>query len=303
MSTAPKWKDIPKYPVISGVAFIAIVVTLTWWSGANISPLFETAEIRRGQLWRLVTSIFPHLDILHLVFNLYWLWIFGTIAERVYGHLRTALLIFLLALGSNSVDFALASGGVGLSGVGYGLFGLLYVLSQYDERFQDTLDRSIVNLFVLWFFFCIFMTVIHVFNVANVAHAGGAALGLLIGYAIVLPKRRVLFIAGTAALILLGLCGSTFARPFVNLSGRGGYEEGKWGYDALVLDRNREALRWLRDAVRYQPKIAAYWFNLGIAYERLNHRSDSVTAYKRAYQLNPWDSSYAEAAGRQAEGK
>jgi membrane associated rhomboid family serine protease len=303
MSTAPKWKDIPKYPVISGVAFIAIVVTLTWWTGANISPLFETAEIRRGQLWRLVTSIFPHLDILHLVFNLYWLWILGTIAERVYGHLRTALLIFLLAVGSNSLDFAVASGGVGLSGVGYGLFGLLYVLSKYDERFKDTLDSSIVNLFVLWFFFCIFMTAIHVFNVANVAHAGGAALGLLIGYAIVLPKRRVLFIAGTAALILLGLCGSTFARPFVNLSSRGGYEEGKWGYDALVLNQNREALRWLRDAVRYQPKIAAYWFNLGIAHERLNNRSDSVTAYKRAYELNPWDSSYAEAAGRKAEAK
>jgi membrane associated rhomboid family serine protease len=303
MSTAPKWKDIPKYPVISGVAFIAIVVTLTWWSGANISPLFETAEIRRGQLWRLVTSIFPHLDILHLVFNLYWLWILGTIAERVYGHLRTALLIFLLAVGSNSLDFALASGGVGLSGVGYGLFGLLYVLSKYDERFKDSLDSSIVNLFVLWFFFCIFMTVIHVFNVANVAHAGGAALGLLIGYAIVLPKRRVLLIAGTAALILLGLCGSTFARPFVNLSSRGGYEEGKWGYDALALNQDREALGWLRDAVRYQPKISAYWFNLGIAYERLNNRSDSVTAYKRAYQLNPWDSSYAEAAGRKAEAK
>jgi membrane associated rhomboid family serine protease len=303
MPSVPAWKDIPKYPVISSVAFIAIGVTLAWWMGANISQLFETAGIRRGQLWRLITSIFPHLDILHLVFNLYWLWVLGTFVERIYGHVRTALLILLLAIGSNSFDFALAAGGVGLSGVGYGLFGLLYVLSQHDERFKDSLDTSVVNIFVLWFFFCIFMTAIHVFNVANVAHAAGAALGLLMGYVIVFPKKRVLFGMGTAALILLGLCGSTFVRPFVNLSSKGGYEEGEWGYAALVSNQNREALRWLRDAVRYQPKIASYWFNLGIAYERLNNNSASISAYKRAYELDPWNSSYAEAAGRKAEAK
>src|SRR5215472_11131092 len=173
MPSVPRWKEIPNYPVIFGVGLLAAGVTIAWWLGANISPLFENAEIRRGQLWRLVTSVLPHLDILHLAFNLYWLWVLGTTIERVYGHLRTALLILLFAIGSSSFDFAFAQGGVGLSGVGYGLFGLLYVLSQHDERFKESLDRRTVNLFIGWLFICTLATVTHVFKVANVAHAAG----------------------------------------------------------------------------------------------------------------------------------
>jgi membrane associated rhomboid family serine protease len=298
MSNVPRWKEIPRYPVISCIAVLAVGVTIAWWTGRNISPLFENAEIRRGQLWRFVTSIFPHLDILHLAFNLYWLWVLGTTVERVYGHLKTVLLILLFAIGSSSLDFAFAQGGVGLSGVGYGLFGLLYVLSQHDERFKESLDKRTVNLFVGWFFICILTTVTHLFNVANVAHAAGAALGLLLGYAIVLPGRRTLIAGSIAALVLFGLCAATFARPFINLSSQGGYEEGKWGYDALIANRNQEAVQWCRDATRYQPKVSSFWFNLGIGYQRLNDQAAASSAYQRAYKLEPNNPKYAEAVGK-----
>jgi len=138
---------------------------------------------------------------------------------------------------------------VGLSGVGYGLFGLLYVLSKHDERFKDSLDKRTVNLFVGWFFICILTTVTHVFNVADIAHATSAVVGLLLGYSIVLLGRRSLIAGSIAALVLFGFFGSTIGRPFINFSSQGGYEEGKWGYDALVAGRNQEAARWLRDAV------------------------------------------------------
>jgi GlpG protein len=281
--------------VISGIALLAVGVTIAWWSGTNISSLFENAEIRRGQLWRLATNVFPHLDIFHLAFNLYWLWVLGTTVERIYGHLRTALLILLFAIGSGSLDFAFAQGGVGLSGVGYGLFGLLYVLSRHDDRFKESLDQRTVNLFVGWFFICLLTTVAHVWNVANIAHASGALLGLLLGYAIVLPSRRVPIAGSIAALILFGIVGSTVGRPFINFSSYGGYEEGKWGYDALIANRNQDAVRWLRDAVKYQPEVPSYWFNLGIAYERLNNESAAISAYQRAYELRPSDPKYAEA--------
>ena len=51
---------------------------------------------------------------------------------------------------------------------------------------------------------------------------------------------------------------------------RGGYEEGQWGYDAIVANRNQEAIRWYREAVRYQQKVSSFWFNLDIAYQRSN---------------------------------
>src|SRR5258707_5633755 len=111
MPSVPGWKEIPKYPVISGIALLAVGVTIAWWAGTNISSLFESAEIRRGQLWRFATSVLPHLDILHLAFNLYWLLLLGTTVERVYGHFRTLLLILLLAIGSGAFDFAFARRG------------------------------------------------------------------------------------------------------------------------------------------------------------------------------------------------
>ena len=68
----------------------------------------------------------------------------------------------------------------------------------------------------------------------------------------------------------------------VNLSGKAGYEEGRWGYDALMAHRNQEAVRWLRDAVVYQPKSATYWYDLGFAYQSLGDMPAAATAYRKA---------------------
>jgi membrane associated rhomboid family serine protease len=217
-----KWTDIPKYPVIAAVSIVAIGVTVAWYSGVNISFLVESAEIRRGQFWRLLTTIFPHLGILHLVFNLYWLWILGTVVERVFGHSKTILLFALFAIGSNSLDFAFDRGGVGLSGVGYALFGLLWVLSERDERFQGAIDKRTIDLCIGSFFICIFTTLTHILVVANVAHAAGAVIAVLVRFAIANPARRLAYGASVFTLVLFGLWGSTLGRPLVNLSGKVG---------------------------------------------------------------------------------
>ncbi|HZR29086.1 MAG TPA: rhomboid family intramembrane serine protease [Terriglobales bacterium] len=74
MRRPPQLTEFYRYPVIAGTSLIAIVVTLAWWAKLiDASLLFETAMIRRGELWLLVTSIFPHLGLLHLIFNIYWL--------------------------------------------------------------------------------------------------------------------------------------------------------------------------------------------------------------------------------------
>ena len=292
MRDVPSWKDFPRYPVVAGTVALAVGITVAWWLKADVSVVFSTAEIRRGQLWRLLTSVFPHTDLLHLIFNLYWLWVFGTLIERVYGHARTFLLFILLGVGSNAFEFALASGGVGLSGIGYGLFGLLWMLSRRDDRFRDDMDQQTINIFIGWFFFCIITTIAHIMPVANVAHGAGALLGILTGMAITSPRQRLLVSTGLAALVALGLWGATYGRPLVNLSRYGGYEEGKWGYDALLANHNQEAVRWLRDAVRMQPQAPQYWFDLGIAYHRLGNVPAAKAAYQRAHQLKPDDPTY-----------
>lgn len=287
MRPPPKLADFPRYPVVGGTALLAVAVTAAWWLGkVDVSPLFETAMIRRGELWRLLTSVFPHAGILHLAFNVYWLWVFGTLVEEVYGHLKTAALLLLFAIGPNALEFAFANGGIGLSGVGYGLFGLLWILSLYDQRFRGAIDRRTVELFIAWFFLCIVATVTGFMRIGNIAHGTGAVLGILTGYALALPQRRTVAAAGIGGILVFSLWASTLGRPRVNLSGSAGYEEGQWGYEALVAHRYPEAVRWFRDAVAYQPKNPAYWHDLGIAYFALSDRSSALAAYRKAADLN-----------------
>jgi membrane associated rhomboid family serine protease len=293
MPPPPRWSEFPRYPVIAGTILIAVAVTIAWWAKYDVSIVFATAEIRRGQLWRLFTTIFPHLDLLHLVFNVYWLWVLGSLLEGVFGHAKTAALLVLFAVGSSSFEFAFAQTGVGLSGVGYGFFGLLWVLSRRDERFRGSMDQRTVTVFVVWFFFCLATTLLHIFVVANVAHGAGAILGILAGFAITMPSRRPLFASAVAALVAFGLWGSTYGRPLVNLSGKAGFEEGQWGYAALVANHNEEAVRWLRDATAQQPKSPELWIDLAIAYHRLGNIPAATAAYNEAHKLKPDDPAFA----------
>jgi len=285
MRPPPKLTESLRYPIVAGTALLAIGVTVAWWSKIDISPLFESAMIRRGELWRLVTSIFPHAGFLHLAFNVYWLWIFGTLLEETLGHFKTAALILFFAIGSGAWEFALGSGGIGLSGVGYGLFGLLWMLSRYDERFKEAIDAKTVQLFVGWFFFCIIATYTGIMPVANIAHGAGAVLGILTGLAITRVDSRALFAAGLGAVLVAGLWGATLGRPRINLSKGGGYEEAKWGYDALMAHQNDQAVRWFRDAVTYQPKMPDFWYDLAFAYQRSGNMRDAFAGYRQAANL------------------
>jgi membrane associated rhomboid family serine protease len=296
MRRPPPLSNVMKYPVVGITIALATVVTLASWSGkVDVTPLFETIDIRRGQLWRLVTSALPHGDILHLVFNLYWTWVFGTLIEEIFGHLKTLAIFLLLAVIANGAEYAILSGGIGLSGIVYGLFGLLWVLSRRDQKFAEVIDQKTAGLFVVWFFFCIFLTVSGT-PIANIAHGMGAVAGAILGWTVSAPSRRF---AGSAALTVLlaaTLVGSTLARPWINLSTYRGYDEAKLGYDDLMANRNAEALQWYRDAVRMQPKMASFWFNIGIAYDRVNQHSNAMAAYKQAHDLEPSNATYQAAA-------
>jgi len=292
MRVPPKLADFPRYPVVAGTALLAIAVTLAGWANVDMSPLFETAMIRRGEVWRLVTSMLPHGGTLHLVFNIYWLWVFGTLIEETYGHFKTAALILLFAFGSGAWEFALASGGIGLSGVGYGLFGMLWMLSRHDERFRDAIDPKTVQLFIIWFFLCIITTVTKIMPVANIAHGTGAILGILIGLAMTRRKNRLLITAGISAILVLGLWGATLGRPRINLSTTAGDEEQQWGYEFLRANKNKEALSWLRDSVVYQPKNALFRYDLSVAQHRLGDDRAALASCRTAAEQGDLDAQY-----------
>ena len=148
---------------------MAVLATLRWWSGANIDRFLFHDEIWLREPCGVAPTLF-HVDLIHLIFNVYWLWVFGSQVEQTFGSGRTLGIYLLFAIGSGMAQVAFLAGGVDLSGVGYGLFGLLWILSPKDPRFWNVVDRPTVQLFIGWFFLCIALTAAGVWNVANVAH-------------------------------------------------------------------------------------------------------------------------------------
>jgi membrane associated rhomboid family serine protease len=256
MRAPPPLVELPRFPVTAGTALLAIGATLAFWQkdgGGLMAPLTEDAHIVIGEYWRLVTSILLHAGVFHLVFNVYWLWVFGTLLEEAFGHAATLGMIVLFAAGSGAAEYALFRGGVGLSGVGYGFFALIWVLSRTDRRYRDVIDRNTINLFVMWFFICIAADALGLMRIANVAHAVGAGLGALVGAAIGMPKRRVPAIAGLVAAVVLCVGGAVAWRPWVNFDKYRGLDEYHLGRAMQDAGRPAEALKLYDAAVRLRP--------------------------------------------------
>ena len=106
-------------------------------------------------------------------------------------------IVLLFAAGSSAADYAVSFGGIGLSGVIYGLFGLLWVLSRYNPD-RGAVDPNTDVVFTAWFFLCIVLTYTGSMNVANVAHGAGTAWAAPWSMAIARRRQRLLWGAALA---------------------------------------------------------------------------------------------------------
>lgn len=177
------------------------------------------------------------------------------------------------------------------------MFGLLWVLSRRDERFRDAVDSETVGLFVVWFFLCIALTVGEVWAVGNVAHGMGAVQGILLGVAIAAGRGKALALTGLAGLVLATFAAATVGRPIMNLSDGAGEDLAYVRYIELVADGDERAAALYERAVRFNNRNPVWWYNLGIAYERLGRTNDATGAFRRAAELEPDSADYREMFG------
>ena len=121
---------------------VTVVVSLTCnFAGEPGQQLFELLLLNKplvaaGELWRLVTVTLTHAPIqvmpLHLLFNMYFLYLAGPFVERLYGRWTFLLMYVVFAIGGSLTSFALTSPpdsplAVGASGAIYGVL-LAYAL-------------------------------------------------------------------------------------------------------------------------------------------------------------------------------
>lgn len=135
-----------------------------------------------GEVWRLFTGMFVHANIAHIVGNMLFLFIYGLRAEDLFDVKEYLLIYFLsgLAGGLLTLFFWPGTLSVGASGA---IFGMIGACTVYLRR---AIGQSIIT--ALMFVFFLFALNLGP-NVNYLAHLGGLAVGLLIGYVLAATRK------------------------------------------------------------------------------------------------------------------
>ncbi len=147
--------------------------------GAKSNP-----NILVGQYWRLVTPIFLHIGIIHLLFNSYALNLFGREVEQLFGSLRFAIIYFLAGIAGSMLSFAFSpSVSAGASGAIFGIIGAMAAfLIRNRETFGETGRqhlRSLGAMIVLNLVLGVTLA-----GIDNFGHVGGLVTGAILGFAL-----------------------------------------------------------------------------------------------------------------------
>lgn len=161
------------------------------------------ADVQRGQVWRLVTPAFIHFGPMHLIFNSWLMYVLGAQIEDRRGTRLFALFVLVAAVLSNVAQAVVmqwmhhAASFGGMSGVGYAVFGFLWMKVKFEPAAGYQLDRVNVIILMAWLVLCIlreyppFDVMLSMLpNAANTAHVVGLLVGIAAGYAPLLLKRH-----------------------------------------------------------------------------------------------------------------
>eukprot|EP01090_Pellita_catalonica_P023754 TRINITY_DN9955_c0_g1_i1.p1 TRINITY_DN9955_c0_g1~~TRINITY_DN9955_c0_g1_i1.p1 ORF type:complete len:379 (-),score=38.49 TRINITY_DN9955_c0_g1_i1:362-1459(-) len=149
------------------------------WMGAKDTELIR----EENEWWRLVTPIFLHAGLLHILFNLlFQLQCFQL--ERLVGTIRMAILYIFCGIAGNlgSCIFLPELISVGASGA---LFGMIGVMVIDNVRNWSTLKGPFCNLFMLAIMIAISIFIGLLPYVDNFSHIGGLLCGLVLGIVLV----------------------------------------------------------------------------------------------------------------------
>jgi rhomboid protease GluP len=199
------------FTIIFLVANIFVFLLMTLYGGSENPETLRAfgakfnSLINEGQWWRFVTPVFMHIGPVHLIFNMYGLWMLGPYVERLYGSAKFVVFWVVSGIAGVAASYltvvrpgmhdgplgsflfrSLDGPSAGASGALFGLIGVLFVFGiKFRHELPDGFKRAfgtgmlptiLINLFIGYVFPFI----------DNAAHLGGlacgAALALVVGY-------------------------------------------------------------------------------------------------------------------------
>lgn len=145
--------------------------------GAKVNYLI----LENREWWRSVTHMFLHGGIIHLLFNMYALYLIGPSVEKILGSVKFIITYLFLGIGACIFSMQFTNGfSVGASGAIFGLLGIVFVIAYLNknnghksrEVFKNILMIILLNLFIGF----------SSTGIDNAAHIGGLIVGIGIGY-------------------------------------------------------------------------------------------------------------------------
>ncbi len=141
----------------------------------------------QGRWWTLITAIYLHGNLLHILFNMLWIYQLGPAVENLYGRARFVVIFTVAGVAGFLVsDYLIGVPTIGASG---SIFGLLGAMVAYGRKRGGTFGAMVLRQYGQWavllFIMSFFMS-----GVNNFAHAGGFVGGLVAGLVLSFEDQR-----------------------------------------------------------------------------------------------------------------
>ena len=277
------WGAFNIYAFIHGVPAVNIEAQM----GGQIDYL-----VFQGEIWRVITAMFLHVDIKHLAMNMYALFIMGQLVERTYGKFKYLSIYFLAGIMGNIVTFAFQSGSsMGASGAIFGLVGASVIIA-----FSTTGDYRKRLLFNAGFVIVASAGMGFAVNINQFAHFGGLIGGLLMTSILVnnyrprwyLNKRLSIFLFASIIVvsIFLGINNPDNLGNKLLAEIEAFDSASNWS----AVETSAEELLALPRDLKAQ-KEAALWYVCN-AENVLKKYNESIAHAKQLIQYNPADGYY-----------
>lgn len=143
--------------------------------------------VKNGQIFRLITYAFLHGSLIHLITNMYSLWIIGNQVENNLGKVRMIIIYFVSALCGGMLSCIFNDGiSVGASGAIFGLMGaLVYFGMHYRLYLHDALKNKLIPVILVNLIIGFSIT-----GIDNYCHIGGLIGGFLASMACGVPESK-----------------------------------------------------------------------------------------------------------------
>ncbi len=188
---------VTRVQAIGAVVGPSVTVTSTGQVGLGAFPDFGMVYpgIDGGGVYRLITAMFIHYGLIHLLLNMWALWMLGRNLEAVLGPARFLALYLLAGLGGNVAAYLVSPGSLsaGASTAVFGLFAAFFVILRRLGRDTSAVIGILVINLVLTF---------TVPSISIAGHLGGLVTGALVGAALAYAptkNRTAVQVAGCVA--------------------------------------------------------------------------------------------------------